>query len=172
MAPQIGLAGDRWTYACAAADHDGDGDLDLYVANDYGSNQLWSNQGDGTFVDVAGELGVTDQGNGMGVTWGDFDCDGRLDLYVANMSSTAGNRILKRLKESLPEGDRKALQKAAAGNSVFVARGDAFERMPASAGGTGGNWAWSAAVVDLDLDACLDVFCVNGFNTGDLPHDT
>jgi len=172
VAPELGLDGERWTYAAAAADYDGDGDTDLYAANDFGSNQLWENQGDGTFRDVAAELGVTDQGNGMGCAWGDLDGDGRLDLYVSNMSSTAGNRILARLWESLPEGDRGSLKKAAAGNSVFFAGEDGFERVPASAGGIGANWAWSTALTDLDNDGCLDVFCVNGFATGDLPHDT
>jgi hypothetical protein len=46
---------------------------------------------------LAREFGVLDTGNGMGVFWDDLDADGRLDLYVSNMSSSAGNRILRRL---------------------------------------------------------------------------
>ncbi len=171
VAPALGIAGTSWSYACAVADYDGDGDSDLYVANDYGTNRLWQNEG-GTFRDVAPELGVQDQGNGMGVSWGDLDSDGRLDLYVSNMSSTAGKRILGRLSESLDPELHAQLSKAAAGNTVFLAGDGGFERQPASAGGVGANWAWSAALTDLDLDGALDVFCVNGFVTGDLPQDT
>ena len=83
----------RWGYAAAFADMDGDADPDLYVANDFGHNALYENVG-GRFVDVAAERGVLDPGNGMGVSFGDFQNDGHLDLHVTNMSSTAGNRIL------------------------------------------------------------------------------
>lgn len=173
VAGELGMAGTKWTYASAAADYDADGDLDLYVVNDYGSNELWRNEGDGTFKEVAEQLGVVDQGQGMGAAWGDLDGDGRLDLYVANMSSTAGNRILERLRESLPAGDFERLKKFAAGNSIFLASPEGgFRRQERAAGGVGANWAWSVALNDFDLDACLDVFCVNGFVTGDLAHDT
>lgn len=172
VAPELGLAGTSWTYAAAAADFDDDGDPDLYVANDYGTNELWRNDG-GTFTQVAEELGVLDQGNGMGATFGDLSGDGRLDLYVSNMSSTAGNRILDRYEDGLDPELYASLKKAAAGNTIFVqdAQGG-FERLPKSAGGVGGNWAWSTALVDLDLDGRLDVFCTNGFVTGDQPFDT
>ena len=105
----------------------------------------------------------------MGVAWGDFDCDARLDLYVANMQSTAGNRILGRLSA---DDQVAALKKMAAGNTIFRATGDGFEAWPASNGGVGASWAWSLLPCDLDLDGCLDVFCANGFVTGDTPWDT
>jgi len=172
VAGDLGIAGRSWTYASAAADFDGDGDTDLYVANDYGTNRLWRNDGEGGFEDAAGELGVTDIGNGMGVTWGDLNNDGTLDLYVANMSSTAGNRILDRMWDVLPEEERQKLRKSAAGNTIFLQGESGFTKQPKSAGGVGANWAWSASVVDFDLDANSDIFCVNGFVTGDLAHDT
>lgn len=169
----VGLGDQRWSYASAAADFDGDGDQDLYVANDYGTNSLWRNDG-GQFTDIAASAMVDDLGNGMGATWGDLDNDGRLDLYVANMSSTAGNRILGRLAGD--ETARAALLKMAAGNSVFLSRasetGITFARQPAKLGGVDANWAWSAALADFDLDGRLDVFCANGFITGETPADT
>lgn len=172
VAGELGLEGNSWSYASAAADFDEDGDTDLYVANDYGGNRLWRNDG-GTFTDVAEELGVVDSGNGMGVTWGDLNSDGHLDLYVSNMSSTAGNRILGRLEGELDAETHAMLKKLAAGNTIFL-QGDegGFSRLPRSAGGVNGSWAWSTALFDIDLDGALDAFCANGFVTGDQPFDT
>ena len=173
VAVEAGLRGNSWSYASAAVDYDADGHIDLYVANDYGSNRLYRNRGDGTFVDVAAEAGVTDRGNGMGVAWGDLDADGSLDLYVSNMSSTAGNRILARLADQLEPQVYADLKKLAAGNTIFLRTEDGgFEALDAQAGGIQASWAWSPVLADFDLDGALDIFCTNGFVTGDLPHDT
>jgi hypothetical protein len=171
-AEAAGVRGSSWSYASAAADYDGDGDIDLYVANDYGSNQLYRNEGDGRFVDVAQEMGVLDQGNGMGVAWCDLNNDGVLDLYVANMSSTAGNRILDRLKADVDPEIHAQLKKSAAGNTIFVREGEGFRALAREAGGVGASWAWSPVMCDFDLDGRTDVFVSNGYVTGDLPHDT
>ncbi len=168
-----GIKGGRWTYAAACADVNGDGWPDIYAANDYGSNRMWINQKDGTFKDEATALGLADQGNGMACAFGDLNTDGILDLYVSNMSSTAGNRILNRLTEEIDPEIYAALKKMAAGNSIFAGKTDGtFERFDKAAGGTGGAWAWSLALNDFDLDGNLDVFCTNGFVTGTLPDDT
>src|SRR5688572_4431532 len=98
VAAASGLGVTQWTLAAAAADFDSDGDDDLYVANDYGPNQLYVNDGKGCFTDRAEEQGVLDVGFGMSATFGDLDNDGALDLYVANMCAVEGDRILARLK--------------------------------------------------------------------------
>jgi hypothetical protein len=73
------------------ADYDGDGDLDLYSANEAASgyrtfpSQLFRNQGDGTFKDVAPEAGVANNLHAKGAAWGDYDDDGDPDLYVSNI---------------------------------------------------------------------------------------
>lgn len=86
------------TQTAAWADFDHDGDLDLYVGNepsgrDSLTNQLFRNNGDGTFTDVAGRAGVLNGGFTKGVTWGDYDNDGDPDLYVANLMSP--NRLYR-----------------------------------------------------------------------------
>ena len=71
-----------WAMSAAWADYDRDGHLDLFVSN-YGRNYLFQNQGDGTFSERSYEAGVGDQeGFWAGASWGDFNRDGFLDLYV------------------------------------------------------------------------------------------
>jgi len=82
-----GVANDRWGYGCAVGDYDNDGWPDLYVTN-YGGNRLYRNNHDGTFTDMAEKAGVTvDTGQekvwSTGATFGDYDGDGHLDLFVA-----------------------------------------------------------------------------------------
>ena len=81
------------TQAAAFGDFDNDGDLDLYITNEsreqWGQtsypSQLFRNNGDGTFTDVATSAGVTNDRYGKGVTTGDYDNDGDLDIYVSNI---------------------------------------------------------------------------------------
>ena len=86
VAQRVGLGENnrRFSFAASWEDYDNDGDLDLYVANDYGRNNLYRNEGT-RFVDVARSAGVEDISAGMSVSWGDVDNDGLMDLYVANM---------------------------------------------------------------------------------------
>jgi len=86
---KAGVANERWGLGCAVGDYDNDGWPDLYVTN-VGANRLYHNNHDGTFSDVAVKAGVTlDSGSPetavdhTGVTFGDYDGDGRLDLFVA-----------------------------------------------------------------------------------------
>ena len=68
---------------CLAADYDNDGDADLYLTN-FGKNQLYRNNGNGTFTDVTSHAGVGDGHWSVSASFGDFNLDGHLDLYVAN----------------------------------------------------------------------------------------
>ena len=74
-----------WGMGCAVADYDNDGDADIYVTNFLSPNQLWRNDGSWRFSDVAAESGTAGPRGrwNTGATFGDYDHDGRLDLFVA-----------------------------------------------------------------------------------------
>ena len=89
VAEKAGVTNDRWGLGCAVGDYDNDGWPDLYVTN-LGTDRLYHNNHDGTFTDVAEKAGValaSDAPNiaveHTGATFGDYDGDGRLDLFVA-----------------------------------------------------------------------------------------
>ena len=79
------------TQTAAWADYDGDGDLDVYIGNEIDNanvaypSQLYRNNGNGSFTDVAEAAGVTNFRMAKGVAWGDYDNDGDPDLYVSNL---------------------------------------------------------------------------------------
>lgn len=85
VAWEAGLASEHFpTQTAAWADFDSDGDLDLYIGNEYFPSQLFRNDGAGHFEDVAREAGVTNDDFAKAVVWGDHDADGDPDLYVSN----------------------------------------------------------------------------------------
>jgi len=86
---KAGVANDRWGLGCAVGDYDNDGYPDLFVTN-IGANRLYHNNRNGTFTDVATKAGVALDSSSpegtvdhTGVTFGDYDGDGRLDIFVA-----------------------------------------------------------------------------------------
>jgi hypothetical protein len=165
----------RFSFAASWADYDRDGWPDLYVANDFGRNNLYRNNGDGTFTDVAAKAGVEDPGAGMSVSWGDYDGDGWLDLYVSNMWSSAGQRLTFNpafAGVAKDERVRAAFQRQARGNSLFRNNRDGtFRDVTLEAGVEFGRWAWSSAFLDYDNDGRLDLFVTNGYITGPDTHD-
>ena len=161
----------QFSFAAAWEDFDNDGDQDLYVANDFGRNNLYRNEviptGKAFFTDVADELGVLDIGAGMSVDWGDANQDGRMDLYVANMWSSAGNRItfLDQFKRGDDNQTREMLQRHARGNSLFLNSDAGFEDRSLEANVNMGRWAWGSLFVDLNNDSFEDIYITNGFMT-------
>ncbi|MCI0461744.1 MAG: VCBS repeat-containing protein [Gemmataceae bacterium] len=172
---EVGLKKYNYRVALAAAweDYDEDGDPDLYVANDFGPNDLFRNDG-GKFVNVALEARVEDYGSGMSVSWGDYNRDGRMDLYVGNMFSSAGNRITfqaEKLRALAPDS-LSLLQRFAKGNSLFENLGNGrFSEVGDRLGVEMGRWAWSSLFVDLNNDGWQDLYVVNGYVTNDMPDD-
>jgi FG-GAP-like repeat len=166
---KAGLGDTRFSFAAAFEDIDDDGDMDLYVANDFGRNQMYRNLGDGTFEDAAAELGVEDLSAGMGVAFADVDGDGRPDLHVANMFSAAGNRVAyqRRFQAGADGRVRADYQRHARGNSLFLNRGpEGFVDVSAEAGIGMGRWAWGAIFLDFENDGLPDLYVPNGFVTG------
>ncbi|MCR9246053.1 MAG: FG-GAP-like repeat-containing protein [bacterium] len=140
-----GLGAARYpTQSGGFADYDLDGDLDLYVGNEHSElspspSQLYRNNGDGTFTDVARAAGVTNLLHCKGVHWGDIDNDRDPDLYVSNR-----------------DGD----------NRLYENRGDGtFVDVATERGVTGPTESFPAFFFDLNNDGALDLF-VSNYNTG------
>lgn len=164
----------RFSLAASWEDVDGDGDADLYVANDYGRNNLYRNDG-GRFVDVAGDAGVEDISSGMSVSWADYNRDGLMDVYVGNMFSAAGNRITYQRKferDRQRAGPLAEVQRMARGNSLFAGASDGgFHDRSVEANVTMGRWSWSSVFADLNNDGWEDLVVANGNLTQTLPDD-
>lgn len=165
-----------WSFAASWEDYDNDGDLDLYVANDYGRNNLYQQfrgpDGKIRFRDEAKPAGVEDQSVGMSISWGDPNRDGLPDPYVSNMFSSAGQRVafqsnFKRNMSDVDEAHIKAIQYTAMGNSLFQNHGDGrFAQVSSIAAVGRGRWAWSSIYADLNNDGWEDIVVANGFSTG------
>ncbi len=131
-------------------DYDDDGDPDLYVANDWGTftnpNVLWRNDGpadDGSwlFVDVSEESGAGVAIEAMSVTVGDYNLDGRFDVFVTNVGASV----------------------------LLQGYGERFENVSADAGtevamiGVEKRVTWGSAFMDYDNDGLEDLYIVSGF---------
>jgi hypothetical protein len=80
---EAGVGDKAYGFGCSAADHDKDGDPDLYVLN-YGPNVFYRNNGDGTFTDMSEKSGLANPLWSLTAPWLDYDGDGDLDVYVVN----------------------------------------------------------------------------------------
>ena len=154
----------RNTFQTSWSDYDDDGDPDAYVANDFAPDVLIRNEGGGRFSDASDEALTGEIGLAMGVSWGDYDRDGRQDAYVTNMYSKAGSRITAALGH-LEEG----LREAAAGNYLFHNEGGRFERVsghgPDELHVAKAGWGWGSIFADVDNDGFLDLHALSGFYT-------
>ncbi|MBV9267538.1 MAG: VCBS repeat-containing protein, partial [Acidobacteriaceae bacterium] len=164
----------RYSFCCAWTDSNGDGWPDLYVVNDFGRKNLYRNNGDGTFTDVAAEAGVEDVGAGMSVCSFDYDNDGAEDLYVADMWTAAGERITGQaiFRKNSSASVRELYRKHAMGNSLFRNAGKGRFADKTSAANVGmGRWSWSSDAWDFDHDGFSDLYVTNGMISGPIRED-
>ena len=82
-----GITTNYYIWGAEWGDYNNDGYLDLFLANTTGFNQLYKNNKNGTFTDVAASVGVNEGGSSYSCAWLDYDNDGDLDLYVARGQS-------------------------------------------------------------------------------------
>lgn len=162
----LNINNSRWSFAASWEDYDNDGDQDLYVANDYGRNNLYNND-KGKFTDLASETDSEDSASGMSVSWADYDRDGNMDLYVSNMFSAAGNRITnqKQFKNSTQQSVRERFRRFARGNTLLRNTGQIFQDTSLSAGVNMGRWAWGSNFIDFNNDTFPDLIVANGYLT-------
>jgi len=159
----------RFSFCCAWADFNDNGWPDLYVVNDFGRKNLYRNNGDGTFTDIAETAGVEDVGAGMSVSWLDYDNDGRPDLYVADMWTAAGLRISaqENFQPNASEEVRGLYRRHAMGNCLYRNQGSGkFEDQGSRSGTLMGRWAWSSDTWDLDHDGFPEIYIANGMISG------
>jgi len=162
----LNVDNNRYSFACAWGDYDSNGLPDLYVANDFGRGNLYRNNGDGTFACVSSEAHAEDVGAGMSACWSDFDNDGREDIYVANMWSSAGQRVAaqKPFHEKSSEDILALYRRNARGNSLYRNEGNGkFRNISQQAGVEMGRWSWCSDSWDFDHDGYPDLYVANGY---------
>jgi ASPIC/UnbV protein/VCBS repeat protein/FG-GAP repeat protein len=144
---EAGIALSGWTLDLGHADADGDGDDDLYVACDFGTDRFLLNNGDGTFADRTRETIGIDTKKGMNAEWGDYDNDGWLDVFVTNITDDymrEGNFLWR--------------------NNGLNETGEvSFTDVSRETGIHDTGWGWGAKLFDYDDDGWLDLYVVNGW---------
>ena len=133
-----------WSLDLGHADYDNDGDQDVYVAGDYGTDRLFANRGDGTFEDRTEAAIGFDTKKGMNVDFADYDRDGWLDVYVTNITDEY-MRECNMLWQN--QGD---------GTLIDVSR---------ETGTCDTDWGWAAKFTDFDNDGWIDLYAVNGLRS-------
>lgn len=156
--------GGRSAFTAAWLDADGDHRPDLYVINEFGNGVLYLNRPGRRFEQASLYDGPSDFGT-MGVAAGDIDNDGKTDLYLANMYSKAGNRIINNLRPDAYSPDIMARMKRFVTGSELYRNlgGNKFDRLGAAMHVADVGWAYGPALADINNDGYLDIFATSGF---------
>ena len=147
-----GILSFRPTQTATWLDYNNDGHLDLFIGNESGKTiypcELFQNMGDGTFREVAKAVGIADPGHTKAVASGDFDGDGKIDLFLSRYGQP--NRLFRNLGPS-PGGDQSLWH---------------FEEVAEKAGVEAPLKSFPAWFFDYDNDGHLDLFVSDYSNTG------
>lgn len=141
---------------------------DLYVIDEFGDGILLVNGPDGTFEGVELNDRPTDFGS-MGMTAGDVNNDGHTDIYIGEMYSKAGERVMA----NIPPGEydeevTRKLQRLVDGSQLYLGGGDQKFTPAGSAMGVNAvGWAWGPCLADLNNDGWLDLYATAGFISQD-----
>ncbi|MCP5102636.1 MAG: CRTAC1 family protein [bacterium] len=178
---KAGVGNTGWGQALGHTDIDLDGWQDIIVGNDFGVNVYYRNRGDGTFENVASQLGTDKPSFTMNVGITDLNRDGFPDIYISNIVT-----MVKDEKYVLPAADttmrsdpaKMARMRVVEANDLFLshASGGKFENYVLSdavgRGFSSTGWAWGANFFDFDNDGDDDLYCVNGMNEYSVYSDT
>ncbi len=162
------LGGSRSVFSAVWFDANDDGWPDVYVPNEFGNGILLVNQRDGTFREQAIMSGPQDFGT-MGLTCGDMNNDGKIDLYLGNMYSKTGMRIMGNVRPgTYPEDIMAKIRRFVTGSQLYVNQGDLkFKPVAEEWQMNDVGWAYGPAMFDLDNDGFLDIFATSGFMSFD-----
>ena len=137
---------------------------DLYVIDEFGDGILLVNQEGGSFKGVELNQDPTDFGS-MGMTAGDVDNDGHTDIYIAEMYSKAGERVMANIPPGAYSEDvTRKLKRLVDGSQLYLGSdGRKFEPAGIRMGLHAVGWAWGPCLVDLNNDGWLDLYATAGF---------
>ena len=168
VSAEAGLVGCYFGLSATWFDYDGDGWIDLYVSNDfYSPDQLYRNNGDGTFSDVAPIAFPHTPWYSMGTDAADINNDGMMDLMSSDMSAT------NHYKQKASMGDMGTtgwfLVHPTPGqymrNALYLNTGtERFMEIASLAGVSDTDWTWSLKFGDFDEDGWIDLYVTNGMN--------
>jgi hypothetical protein len=160
--------GGRSVFTAAWLDANNDNRPDIYLINEFGKGLLLVNEARGLFREVELVEGVADWGS-MGLAVGDFDNDGNIDVYSANMYSKAGNRVVGSLAPGLYSEDVMArLKRLVQGSRLYRNDGNLkFTEVGRSFQVHDVGWAWGTAMADFNNDGWLDIYATAGYMSRD-----
>lgn len=160
----------RMTYQASWTDYDEDGDLDAYLCNDFAPDVFLRNDTEQgsfkpEFTDITDEvIKDTPMNFAMGASWGDYDHDGDLDLYVSNMYSKAGLRIVSQLDDV-----DERIKVSARGNYLYQLTDGQFHQVAGpdeqSQHVSDVGWSYGGQFADFDNDGELDIYILSGMFT-------